>query len=183
MAGRCVTSLRRNRGKKWSSMLPGCYSRTDMVTFVPVFPGICHVSLVKPRSSFRSSGSSPPSPRLVASQFECRVTVVSSACVVQVDYIIKEATSSDNLCMMYEGWMSWVWACERVSRCRSTPASASAPPGRDRTRPRLTPDRMRRDRARPRPGDRARARAPRPRPRPGHTSTTLRSNFDVTRYN
>lgn len=28
---------------------------------------------------------------------------------VQVEYIINEATSAENLCMMYEGWMSWVW--------------------------------------------------------------------------
>ncbi|KAL4708611.1 hypothetical protein ACJJTC_001050 [Scirpophaga incertulas] len=26
----------------------------------------------------------------------------------QVDYIITEATSAENLCLMYEGWMAWV---------------------------------------------------------------------------
>ncbi|KAL0822149.1 hypothetical protein ABMA28_004281 [Loxostege sticticalis] len=26
----------------------------------------------------------------------------------QVDYIISEATSAENLCLMYEGWMAWV---------------------------------------------------------------------------
>ena len=27
---------------------------------------------------------------------------------LQVDYIITEATSAENLCLMYEGWMAWV---------------------------------------------------------------------------
>lgn len=27
---------------------------------------------------------------------------------LQVEYMINEATSAENLCMMYEGWMSWV---------------------------------------------------------------------------
>ncbi|VVD04411.1 unnamed protein product [Leptidea sinapis] len=26
----------------------------------------------------------------------------------QVEYIISEACSIDNLCLMYEGWMAWV---------------------------------------------------------------------------
>ncbi|CAG9794109.1 unnamed protein product [Diatraea saccharalis] len=26
----------------------------------------------------------------------------------QVEYIISEATSAENLCLMYEGWMAWV---------------------------------------------------------------------------
>ncbi|CAG9089357.1 unnamed protein product [Plutella xylostella] len=36
----------------------------------------------------------------------------------QVEYIISEATSADNLCMMYEGWMAWVAArpARRTSR-------------------------------------------------------------------
>lgn len=28
--------------------------------------------------------------------------------IPQVDYIISEATSAENLCLMYEGWMAWV---------------------------------------------------------------------------
>uniref|UniRef100_A0A6B2LYN4 FATC domain-containing protein n=1 Tax=Arcella intermedia TaxID=1963864 RepID=A0A6B2LYN4_9EUKA len=26
----------------------------------------------------------------------------------QVDWVIKESTSTDNLCKMYEGWTSWI---------------------------------------------------------------------------
>ena len=26
----------------------------------------------------------------------------------QVDYLLKQATSADNLCNMYEGWTAWI---------------------------------------------------------------------------
>jgi serine/threonine-protein kinase SMG1 len=26
----------------------------------------------------------------------------------QVDYLLKQATSADNLCNMYEGWTPWI---------------------------------------------------------------------------
>ena len=30
-------------------------------------------------------------------------------CVIQVDYVLKEATSLENLAVLYEGWTPWVW--------------------------------------------------------------------------
>lgn len=42
---------------------------------------------------------------------------------LQVEYIISEARMAEKLCLMYEGWMAWVW----------TPAPGPAP----RRRPRL----------------------------------------------
>lgn len=29
-------------------------------------------------------------------------------CIVQVDALVKEATSLDNLAVMYEGWAAWI---------------------------------------------------------------------------
>lgn len=39
----------------------------------------------------------------------------------QVDHLIKQATSVDNLCNMYEGWTPWIWWSEAVIWCRSVP--------------------------------------------------------------
>lgn len=44
--------------------------------------------------------------------------------MLQVEYMISEAMNTENLCLMYEGWMAWVWTCGRVSWLPSTPCPA-----------------------------------------------------------
>lgn len=34
--------------------------------------------------------------------------IFDNLCIFQVDFIIREATSVDNLSLMYEGWTAWV---------------------------------------------------------------------------
>jgi len=33
---------------------------------------------------------------------------IGDTCCCQVDYVIREATSLDNLAVLYEGWTPWV---------------------------------------------------------------------------
>lgn len=50
--------------------------------------------------------------------------------------MITEAVSSDNLCMMYEGWMAWVWGPRRRPRaCAARPARPDRWPHRNPQRP------------------------------------------------
>ncbi|RVE42579.1 hypothetical protein evm_012776 [Chilo suppressalis] len=46
--------------------------------------------------------------RRVRLKLEGRDTHARHAPHDQVEYIISEATSAENLCLMYEGWMAWV---------------------------------------------------------------------------